>query len=64
MRGDSGKLWMLVFYTLCGAFSGIMVGFIILVFLSFWMDDGVAFEILCGIGGGFIGFKVGEKKLL
>ena len=28
------------------------------------LDDGAAFEILCAIGGAFIGFKVGERKLL
>jgi hypothetical protein len=60
---DFEKRLVLVTYTLCGAFMGIAFGLAVDLFLSFWMNDGAAFLVLCGFGGALIAYKFAERSL-
>lgn len=57
------KRLVLVTYTLCGMLIGLVFGLFVDLFLSFWMNDGAAFMILCAFCAAIVGFQVGEKKL-
>jgi len=62
MTDDHAKRFMLVFYTICGCISGVMVGFAAALLLSFLMRDIGIMLMLSGLSGALVGYKLGEHK--
>ena len=60
---DREKLLMLVLYTACGFCGGVVLAFILAMFLSFSHAEFAALVLLIGVCGGVLGFRAGQGTL-